>query len=157
MLQKSFTTLTQAVDYAGQRNKNQQLHKFIAEHRSHATTSNDVEVFPVEKREFDKQQQQSSPNANRQYRSHSAHRPPQQYMPNTPKYVKHFTPRVKTISCYYCGKVGHLKSGCYQRLRDVNSQQPQIFCKRCLKIGHIEKFCRSKLPIQYRPQKENFR
>ena len=86
------------------------------------------------------------------YSSHSDHRPSQWYMPNTPKYVKYFKPRVETRSCYYCGKVAHLKSGCYQRLRDVNSQQPQIFCKRCHKTGHIEKFCRSKLPIQYRPQ-----
>ena len=156
MLQKSFTTLTQAVDYADQRNKNQQLHKFIAEHRAHATTSNDVEVFPIKKREFDKPHQQPSPNADRQYSSHSDHRPPQRYMPKTPKYVKHFKPRVETRSCYYCGKVGHLRSGCYQRLRDVNSQQSQIFCKRCHKTGHIEKFCRSKLPIQYCPQKENF-
>ena len=88
MLQKSFTTLTQAVDYADQRNKNQQLHKFIAEHRAHATTSNDVEVFPVEKREFDKPHQQPSPNVDRQYSSHSDHRPPQRYIPKTPKYVK---------------------------------------------------------------------
>ena len=67
MLQKSFTTLTQAVEYVDQRSKNQQLQKFIAEHRAHATTSNDVEVLPVEKREFDKQYQQPTPNANRQY------------------------------------------------------------------------------------------
>ena len=151
MLQKSFTTLTQAVEYVDQRSKKQQLQKFIAEHRAHATTSNDVEVLRVEKREFDKQHQQPSPNADRQYSSHSDHRPPQRYMPNTPKYVKHFKPRVETRLCYYYGKVGHLKSGCYQRLRDINSQQPQIFCKRCHKTGHIEKFCRSKLPIQYRP------
>ena len=54
MLQKSFTTLTQAVEYVDQRSKNQQLQKFIAEHQAHATTSIDVVVLPVEKREFDK-------------------------------------------------------------------------------------------------------
>ena len=149
MLQKTFISLGQAIEYADQRNQNQSIRKFISEHRSNASTSNpmELEVLPIKREQYEQSKQPCTSKQNETRLS----QPPRKF--NDGPHTRHhtFEPRRETRACFYCGKIGHLQAVCYKRLRDMQVPKSQsLVCQKCHKRGHCESNCRANLPYQYR-------
>ena len=137
MLQKSFTNLTEAIDYAVARKEATNIKNVLVHQRGLNGTKNvrDLSVLPAETTPIEGQITQDPCSNN----DSDFHAPIQQT----------YRRRDNIKVCYNCSRRGHVSAECrFPRSREqgFSHRNGPIICFKCHKPGHVQRFCRVSQP-----------